>query len=137
MSPLSDEYALIVLRDSLACHCRRSLDDCQYYWEAVESIVWRDSAILVSVLCAAEYDLIFDPNPWTMSVRLVAARHAGASDVPLGYRLTREELLYLLQQTWMIGQDFFVLDAERQFCGMRTHEDPGSQRGAWIPVIGD
>ena len=136
MSPLSDECALDSLRESLERLCGNVLPECNYYWEAiaVEYLVWSDDVVIADKFCDAEYDLIFDPNPWTKPGRSAAALYVGRSDTPLGYRVTRKELTDMLRQTWMTGEDFYVIALTGRFCGLRTHEDPGSQRGVWLPT---
>jgi len=128
MLPLTEDRAMELLQ-----RCFGDLSHA-YCWEAIENIEWSGESSGTEVLVDDVYNVVFDPNGWTMASRIAAARYFGREDSPLGYRLTRVEILDMVRQPWIANADFYVIDCDGSLRAMRTHEDPDSQYGFWIPT---
>jgi hypothetical protein len=127
MPPLTEHRALELLSRCFA-DCSRA-----YFWESVQDIEWSGDRPVAEFFSEDSYDIVFDPNGGTMSSRIAAARYFGRDDTPLGYHLTRVELLDMSRQHWIADADFYVIGGDGSLRALRTHEDPDSQDGFWIP----
>jgi hypothetical protein len=122
MLPLPDDRALKLLADCFGDSSR------PYFWETVQEVEWSGARPVVDFLVADGFDVIFDPNGATMPSRIEAARHFGRDDAPLGYQLSRAELIDMSHQ--VSDADFYVFTRDGSLCALRTHED--SDYGFWI-----
>lgn len=104
-----------------------------YFWESIEDIEWSGSRPVAQFLPDESYDVVFDPNGGATSSRFAAARYFRRDDAPLGYHLTRAELLDMSRQSWIADADFYVIGCGGSLCALRTHEDPDSEYGFWVP----
>jgi hypothetical protein len=127
MQSLSEDRALELLR-----HCFGDVSR-DYFWESIEHIEWSSDRSVDQFLPEESYDVVFDPNCGTTFSRLAAARYFGRDDMPLGYHLTRTELLDMSRQSWIANADFYMIGSSGSLCALRTHEDPDLEYGFWIP----
>jgi len=128
MPPLTEHRAMELLSQCFADSSR------SYFWESLQDIEWSGDRPVAEYFPDDSYDIVFDPNGGTLSSRLAAARHFGRDDTPLGYRLTRAELLDMSRQPWVADADFYVIGSDGLLRALRTHEDPDLQYGFWIPT---
>jgi hypothetical protein len=128
MPPLTEDRAMELLSRCFAD------SSCAYFWESIQDIGWSGDQPVAEFLNEDSYDIVFDPNSGTMSSRLAAARYFGRDDSPLGYHLTQAELLSMSRQPWVADADFYVMGSDGSLRALRTHEDPDSQYGFWIPT---
>jgi hypothetical protein len=126
MVSLSDEASLDILRKRYGLWSRA------YLWEAITEIEWINDRPPSDIFHHESYNVIFDPNAWNLSARQLAAQRFGCDGAPLGYQLTRDELIDLLRQSWIVDSDFYVLDQAGSLSALRTHEDPSSEFGLWV-----
>jgi len=117
MLPLPDDRALKLLTDCFGDSSR------PYFWETVKDIEWNGDRPVADFLVADSYDVVFDPNGGTMPSRIEAARHFGRDDAPLGYQLSRAELVDMSHQ--VIDADFYIFTRDGSLYALRTHEDSG------------
>ncbi|MCE9527272.1 MAG: hypothetical protein K8R36_14595 [Planctomycetales bacterium] len=128
MVPLSDDEAINLLYRRYGAWTR------QYLWETLSNIEWNNDRPPTAFLHEDSYYLIFDPNPWNLRSRRSAGLHFSSDGAPMGYQVTREELLGFSYLKWTFDADFYVLELNGELCATRTHEDPASECGFWIPI---
>ena len=130
MTPLADEDALELLG-----RCADPQRTHGYRWEAIaiEHLEWSGERPAINLLRLASYRIVFDLNPQLMPTRVRAGLHFGCDEAPLGYQLTREELLAFHRQPWACYTDFYVFGPDGALCALRTHEDPEPDYGFWLP----
>lgn len=132
MTPVPEAEALAAARAALEPYRTHSWNAVQYLWEAVGEVSWDETAS-ESLTGKEECFLVFDPNAWNMAARLEFGRIAKCDHAPLAYRCVKEEMKVFLAQSWVANADFYVLSADGQFLGLRSHEDTESATGMWIP----
>jgi len=126
MSPLSEQRAL-----ELLAKWSQDTSWSGYLWEHVEGIEWSGDRQADDLFPESNYEVVFDPHA-PVTARILAARHFGRDDAPLGYLLTRQELLDMSRQSWVKDSDFYIIGSSEELCALRTHEDPDSDLGFWI-----
>ncbi len=133
MKPVSESDSVAAVRGALEPYRKLPWDQVHYLWEAVgEKVRWDDKGAN-AFASKEECVLVFDPNPWNMPARLEVGRLAKCDGAPLAYRCSREDVRGFLSQRWVSNADFYVLSVDGVLPGLRSHEDPDSATGMWLP----